>query len=316
MNNRVSGWRVAAVVMATALTAAPAVAQYQMGDIFASIGSGQVAEYRADGTLVRTLNSGVSGYTTGSAFDGAGNFYVTNFSSNSVSLFNNSGVLQGTFGGGYSTPEAILFNRAGSAFVGNVGATGIRQFNAAGTLLQTFAAGRVDWMDLAADQRTMYFTAEGTTIQRYDLVTQTILTPFATGLGGDAFALRILRNGGVLVATDVGVLQMSSTGSIVRTYTAGSVGAFFALNLDPDGTSFWTGSVGNGSLYEFNIASGALERTINTGSGSFYGVSVFGEITQGGPPPTTAPEPGTVALLGAGLLATGAAAARRRRLTT
>ena len=311
MERTVSGWRVAAVVIAVALPASSATAQYQKGDIFASIGDGQVAEYQANGTFVRTLTTGLGGYTTGSAFDGAGNFYVTNFSASSVSKFNNSGVLQGGFGSGYSTPEAILFNKAGSVFVGNIGG-GIRQFDATGNLLQSFATGRVDWMDLAADQRTMYFTTEGTAIQRYDLVTQTLLTPFATGLGGDAFALRILGNGGVLIANQDNVLQLSSTGTVVRTYNVGAVSGFFALNLDPDGTSFWTGSDENGSLYKFDIASGALEETINTGSGSLFGVSVFGEITQGGPPPpTTTPEPATLALLGAGLAVTAAVARRR-----
>ena len=80
-------------------------AAFASGDIFASIGGGQVAVYSSSGTLLQTLNTGAGGYTTGSTTDQSGNFYVTNFSNGSVSEFNNSGALTGTFASGYSNPE-------------------------------------------------------------------------------------------------------------------------------------------------------------------------------------------------------------------
>ena len=65
------------------------------------------------------MNSG-SGFTTGSAFDAAGNLYVTNFSNSTVAKYDNNGVFLNDFGGGYSTPESILIDGAGNVFVGSL----------------------------------------------------------------------------------------------------------------------------------------------------------------------------------------------------
>ena len=47
------------------------------GDLFVSISNGQVQWHHADGTLNRTLTTAAGGFTTGMAFDSAGNLYVT-----------------------------------------------------------------------------------------------------------------------------------------------------------------------------------------------------------------------------------------------
>jgi sugar lactone lactonase YvrE len=151
------------------------------GDVFASLSGGLVNEYTSAGAFVQTLNTGLGGFTTGSAFDSAGNFYVTDFSSSAVSKFNNNGVLQGTFGSGYSTPEDILFDGSGNVFVGNTGG-GLRKFNSSGVFQSTFAASsRIDWFDLNASETIMYFTDEGgSAIHRWNMTTNTALTDLGT----------------------------------------------------------------------------------------------------------------------------------------
>lgn len=294
-------------------------ATFQTGDVFASVSNGQVNWYRSNGTFVQTLNTGLGGFTTGSAADSAGNLYVTDFSAAAVSKFDNTGTLIGTFGTGYNaSPESILFDSAGNAYVGQAdGSHQVLKFNSAGTPLASYSPAienrGTDWIDLAADQHTLFYTSEGNTIKRFDLATNTQLANFASGLPGlDAFALRLLSSGGLLVADSDAVRRLDASGNVVQTYTpTGGSGQLFALNLDPNGTSFWTGDDTTGILYKVNIATGVTEQIINTGAGgsALFGVSVFGEITQA----SAVPEPGQVGMC---IALIGLLAIWRRRRTT
>src|SRR5215813_719312 len=96
--------------------ATPAQAStYTTGDVFASL-VGQVQELKQTGAAVQTLMNGLSGFTTGSAFDKAGNFYVTDFAGSYVQVFaNNPSNTSTTFNTGstvLNTPEAIAFDAA------------------------------------------------------------------------------------------------------------------------------------------------------------------------------------------------------------
>ena len=121
-------------------------------------------------------------------------------------------------------------------------------------------------MDLETDQCTMLYTTEGSTIFRHDVCTNTPLSNFATGLSGNAYALRILPSGDVLVAMGVNVLRLNSAGVIQQTYDATGENSWFALNLDPDGTSFWSADFGTSNVYRFDIASGNVITSFNTGT--------------------------------------------------
>ena len=98
----------------------------------------------------------------------------------------------------------------------------------------------------------------------------------------------------------------------------GIVGAseLFSLNINPDGTSFWTGDDGTGFLYKFDILTGALLDTINTGvgGGNLFGVSVYGELTSGGGGVgNETPLPAALPLFATGLGALGLLGWRRKR---
>jgi hypothetical protein len=267
---------------------------FQAGDVFAGVGYGVIRHYDKNGNFIENLAipSG-STYNTGMAFDSSGNLYATDFWGSKVAKFNNAGSFLSFFGSGYNyDPESIAIDASGRVYVGQAdGTADILKFDSSGNLLASYNVATEsrgsDWIDLASDQCTMYYTSEGKKIKRFNVCTNTQLSDFATGLPGSAaFALRILSNGGVLVADTNATLRLDATGNIVQTYPrpSGETSTLFALNLDPDGTSFWTGGYSSGKVYKFDVSTGNLLSTINTTSqgtiSALGGIAVFGEITS------------------------------------
>jgi PEP-CTERM motif len=304
------------LVLALSLTAAAnAGSAYQIGDVFVAVTGVGIEEFTPTGTLVQTINGGaLSGFTTGMAFQDNGNLLVTDFSSGNVVQYNNSGaLLNGSFATGIGTPESIAIDNAGHIYVSSTSGTGITEYNSTGgAALGTSIAGtRTDWIDLAADQKTMLYTDEGGTTHSVNVATNTVNADFSTK--GGQFALRIIPSGtlagDVLVANSSSALLLSADGStVLKSYTwAGNNGSDFALNIDPNGTAFWTADT-SGNVAEFDIATGALLQSWSASGGSgVFGLVVFGQQTASGGGGGTdgggaaTPEPGSLALLGFGL---------------
>lgn len=320
--------RMRSLAVAVALTAltciglgTPAQAvPFLQGDIFASISNGLVAHYRADGTFLENLDTTGGGFTTGGAFDSNGNYYVTNFSNSRVAVFNtNGGTITTNYVSGLSTPESIVFDLSGNMYVGNLG-NGIRKYDSTGNFLGSVTTARVDWFDLSADQSTFVYGQEGA-----NLLTVSNALPGTPGPNfnavpnslSEAFAMRFLPDGGVLVADGVNIKRFDAAGNLIDSWDLIGVNGWFALNLDPDGTSFWSGSFNDGILRKFSLADSSLAplQIIDTGCGTqcLFGVAVLGEPTVGGPPPPTSGIPTPAALWIFALGLGGLALARRRR---
>jgi hypothetical protein len=177
----------------------------------------------------------------------------------------------------------------------------VLKFDSAGYPLGSFSPvverRGTDWIELAADEKTLFYTSEGTLVKRFDLGTSTQLANFnSTPLpGGSAFALRILPNGKVLVANSDRVVLLDSSGNVAQTYCARQSEMcssrfslepnnlrpeIFGLTLDPDGKSFWTADLSAGTVWKVDTATGAIDLTINTDSNEVGGVLVFHEINS------------------------------------
>jgi uncharacterized repeat protein (TIGR01451 family) len=263
------------------LTGGPPV--FTTGDVLVGV-TGGIQWRHADGSLVSTLPITAGQSSTGMAFDQAGNLYATGFLMEQINRFNPSGTSLGTFGSGFNkNPESIVFDAAGNAYVGQSdGGRLVLKLNADGHLIDSYPvqieSRGSDWIELAADQRTLYYTSEGHTIKRYDLVTRQQLPDFATGLPGDeAFQLQLLADGSVLVADDHWIFRFGEDGKIDTTYGYNPANQWFNLVLDPDGTSFWSSDQGNGRIARFDIATGKMLESFTSDPGGAFGLAVVGE---------------------------------------
>jgi hypothetical protein len=230
--------------------------------------------------------------------------YGTNINKNTMSKFSNNGtLLNATFGSFNASPEScLIINNGATMFVSEVEGTGdILKLNLPpGTQAANYNTARSDWIDLAADQCTMFYSDEGPTIRRFNVCTNLPLADFVTVGGANFYALRILPNGDVLVAAGPSVRRFNSAGTeILPAYTASGETFFFALNTDPDGTHFWSGGITSGQIYKFNLTPVgppvlSFDSQIGTAGGTILaGLAIFGENIQGNPTPTPTPPSAT-----------------------
>src|SRR5207248_4648822 len=126
--------------------------------LFVSFGNGTIKQLATDGSLIRTLTTGLGGTIAGMSFDQFGTLYATDFSAGNVSKFDILGTPLGTFGTGYNCqPESIVFDGAGNAYVGQQGCSRtVLKFGPNGQLLAEFRVlvekQGADQIELSADQ--------------------------------------------------------------------------------------------------------------------------------------------------------------------
>jgi sugar lactone lactonase YvrE len=291
-------------------------------------------------TLSGTLTTTDQPLPFGMAFDSGGNLYVANYGSltpgaGSVTRFagpnltQSTGLFANTLAG--QTPQSIAFDAAGNAYVGTAGALGgtgdVYRFNAAGALTGQFNVtldAVSSWIDLANNQATLFYTSGSRRIQRWDVAANAAMADFAVLPGaGQAFELKLLPDGGLLLADGPTVKRLDAAGNVVWTAdpdpTEGDT--YFSLALDPDGQSFWvldinteTGPEGDSSDFFRLSLDGGLLLAANTGTNFTLagGIGVRDEPREAFRVAVSEPAPWT--LLGLGLL-TAAWRSRSRRAT-
>jgi hypothetical protein len=301
---------VAMIFVASGSRRASAAGVIPNGTLMVSIGNGLVQEWdttTTPPTFVAVLDTTVLAVTAGSMFDIAGNFYVTDFSGSDVTKFDPTGALLGSFGSGYALlPESITPNAAGDFFVGQAGvaSTDILEFGPLGAPLASFAAAiedrGTDWIDLAKDQCTMFYTSEDLDVLRFDVCANVQLLNFAGPLpGANAYTVKIRQNGEVMVGDTSEVTRLDTAGNQVQHYLASSIEPgnltplLFGLTLPPDGTTFWTADLATMDVFKVDIATGAVITHFNTitdcancgATTAVAGLTIKGEITPANPPP-------------------------------
>ena len=266
---------------------------FSFGDVIAGIGNGRWNHFDAQGRLLATLDDGhvgtIGGFTpiaatAGACFDGDGNMYGVNLTSNYVSVFNRSGTLTNSSLGVFDrNPESCLVVDGKTLYVSEVTSRGdIIKLALDGTEQARYDVRRSDWIDLGSDHCTMFYTDEGPVIHRHDVCQDHELPAFASP-GGENFALRVLPDNSVLIAAQASVRRFSSSGAVIAAYAAPSESRLFSLNLDPDGKHFWTASLNGSKIYKFAIDPVgppvmSFDAQVKAGGGTgLAGLALFGE---------------------------------------
>jgi hypothetical protein len=274
---------------------------FQVGDVFVGVGTGKIKRFSPTGVLLQTLDTLTTcSEDLGMAFDTSGNLYATaafGCSPGTVTKFDVNGNRIGSFGGGYSdSTESITLDAAQNVFVGQPdGTRRIRKFNSAGVFQTeyTVAVGPrgTDWIDMAADQCTIFYSSEGASIRKYNTCTSTQLTDFCTACpSASAITGMRLRANGEVFGADffTQVRHYSAAATLINSYSDAGLSSPFAVNLDPDGTTLWTAGYNSAQVFRFNIATGA--KVIDWNAGKLgccaSGLAVFGELVVGLPTPT------------------------------
>ena len=282
--------RAVAAAFALALSL-PANAAFTVGNILAGVGQGKIKEFTPTGTLVATYDTGTgSNETTGLCQDAQGNVYATMFTAGKVSKFAPDGTLINGAFISPGTPESCQVDKAGNLWVG-LTSGGIGKYNATtGALIQLFtpSPARAGWIDIAADQCTIYYADDSPGIDAFNVCTNTQLPPL-NGSIGTVSGFRILPGSGDIIASNrTKLTRLTSTGTVIGDYLAPSGNSLiFAVTLDPDGQTFWTADLSNGNIFRYNI--NPLNNTpITTFNDNQFvdtgGVMVIGQLTVGGPP--------------------------------
>jgi hypothetical protein len=274
---------------------------WRVGDVFVGIGNGQYKVFDKDGNFKETISDG-QGLTGGCAFDSTYHLVTTNISNAEVLRYkidHPHGILQATPTSGAGS---VVFAGNGDFYVGSPGSPNgdgfIRKYDHAGKLLATYPVqvenSGSNWIDLTADEKTIFYTSEGRLIKRFGVLNGQLDDFVNLGNPADPnfrlFALRLLR-GGLLVADKGNIKRLDSLGNVVATYDAESEDDWRSLNLDPlnldpNPSSFWAGDATSGKFYRFNIETGTVEvGPVNTQSESLSGICVNGAFSaaQGSP---------------------------------
>ena len=288
--------RTAIILLAVLVTVALPVAAFgrdwEDGDVFVGLATGHYNVYDNDGTLQESVDTATAGFTVNCAFDRAGVLHGTAFATNEIVRFlgphPHTKLAPNLVTGG--SPESISFARDGTYFVGHqANPNSLRKRNGVGTEVAQFSPGSpAAMLDLASDQRTMFYTsrsgANQQQVHRFDVQTGLDLPDFANLGGTERTAdLKLLPpgdgSGGLLVAQTTEIKRLDGNGTVIKEYDVAGENTWFGVALDPDGKSFWAQTATPGNVYRIDIETGAVDRGPLPSAASAFGICVRGTRT-------------------------------------
>lgn len=254
-------------------------------ELLVSLADGTVMWWHSDQTGLRRLNGSIGGPAFGMGFDGSSNLYVTHGftqdlkAGNAIEVFDGKGTRVGGFGSAYDcNPHSIVFDAMKRAYVGQSDCeANILRLDATGALLDSFDVATeergADWIALADDQCTMFYTSQGPNVKRYDVCTRkqlddfnVVALPVDSIQGSGAQELKFVPGGGLLVANFTEIVLLDAAGVQSRVYDMVGPDGWRGVDMDLGGTSFWASNYSTSDVVRFDIPSGKILERFNTGT--------------------------------------------------
>ncbi len=204
-------------------------------------------------------------------------------------------VLDKDFGGLMGYEESCSFGEDGTAWVGeavdpSANEALLRHIASDGRVLEAVQVPvgerGTDWVELDANQCTLYYTSEDADVRRYDVCTHQVMADFVSLPGAPCYAMRQLPNLDLMFTCKDHIFRYDQNAALVRDYTRESLGesdagGLFAIQLDPDGQTFWTGGVDSGRVVRARLDDGSVVTSFMTGDGGVNGLLVQDALSGG-----------------------------------
>ena len=258
---------------------------YQDGDLLIS-GINDAQWRLPDGTLNLDLGSASPGGGVGFGADGS--LYVTEFQYwDRVAKYDNAGRHLATYQlNSCQDPASVQTDSAGNILFGSGGNLNctysyITKWGPADNKIADYLPAHdtgwehgPGWISLEGDDCTVRYTTGLTTVRRYNICTETQLSNFSNGLSL-GFGNLILPDNGMIVANYGNIVRLNSSGQVVQTYSAPGEDQWYSVALDIDTGAFWAATFDHGIVYKFDVSTGALLTSFDTGVSGVLGIGVY-----------------------------------------
>lgn len=230
-----------------------------------TLGGGAVSAFGYNTSTVASYATGVN--PNNMIFDAAGNLYVTNGTSNTVSKVTPGGTITTFINTNLNSPQSIAFDASGNAYVANINS--ITKYSSTGVYLGTIVAGgNLSGIDIDASGNI--WVADLTAGLREYSSTGTLLQTITTNITGasDVFIdnLGFIYVTSSTSSTTAYVSKYSSTGAFISKIVPNGLDQPYSVYVDGAGNIYVANSFAN-NVKIFNSAGTQIGATF-TGNGN------------------------------------------------